>query len=203
MATWATPQYSKDQVKKAGAAFIDPATSPDDQVIARAVTNNWRSSHGFPLNTMQMTLRRKVKRRTGVLPRPDNIPVPDVTPIPAAVTRSSSPAEVSGRPKVPATVHARRSAGEILFTRYNGNPRFVGARALRSIKICIPNLESQQAAVRQVKQGLDEVQRLTVGVKRAVAGSRGLRQSLLAAAFSGRLTGRSTHVDLAEGLASV
>jgi hypothetical protein len=54
---WAAPLYSRSRVTQAGKQYVDPATSPEDRQIARAVINNWRSSHGFPLNTLQVNLR--------------------------------------------------------------------------------------------------------------------------------------------------
>jgi hypothetical protein len=60
--TWVEPHHSREQVRKAGRAFIDSATSPTDRELARAVINNWRSAHGFPLNSVQMVLRNKVRR---------------------------------------------------------------------------------------------------------------------------------------------
>jgi ppGpp synthetase/RelA/SpoT-type nucleotidyltranferase len=59
MARWATPQFSKNQVNKAGKALIDANTSTPDYLSALAVINNWRSIHGHPLNTFQTTLRIK------------------------------------------------------------------------------------------------------------------------------------------------
>jgi hypothetical protein len=58
---WAVPMYSRTQVKKAGQTYVDPSTSRDDRELALAVINNWRSAHGFPLNTMQMGLRHKAR----------------------------------------------------------------------------------------------------------------------------------------------
>jgi len=55
--TWVVRQYSKTRIDKAGEVLVQP-----EQAAAREealeVINNWRSSHAFPLNTMQMALRR-------------------------------------------------------------------------------------------------------------------------------------------------
>jgi hypothetical protein len=75
---WAVPQFSKQQVNKAGEILVreDPDFSdlaPDDRVNAEDaawfeyfealdVINNWRSSHNFPLNTFQNGLRKKGKQ---------------------------------------------------------------------------------------------------------------------------------------------
>ncbi|MGY1751859.1 RelA/SpoT domain-containing protein [Blastococcus sp. SYSU D01042] len=47
---------------KAAAEYISPATAPEDRELALAVINNWRSSHGFPLNTMQVSLRTRARQ---------------------------------------------------------------------------------------------------------------------------------------------
>jgi hypothetical protein len=57
MATWAVPLYSKSAVDRAALALVAPDTSATDRELALAVVNNWRASHAFPLNTMQMSLR--------------------------------------------------------------------------------------------------------------------------------------------------
>lgn len=55
---WAEPAYSRGRVNDAGATYVDPKAPPDTRAIALAVINNWRSSHSFPLNTLQVSLRR-------------------------------------------------------------------------------------------------------------------------------------------------
>src|SRR6185436_9568690 len=58
MATsWTEPRYSRSRIDKAGACYIDPATTQLEKDQARSVINNWRSSHSFPLNTLQVNLR--------------------------------------------------------------------------------------------------------------------------------------------------
>src|SRR5919204_46159 len=59
---WTTPLYSHEQIDEAGRILIATLASPEDRERALAITNNWRSSHAFPLNTFQMTLRRVVRR---------------------------------------------------------------------------------------------------------------------------------------------
>jgi hypothetical protein len=66
--TWVEPHHSREAVRRAGKAFIDPATTPTDRELARAVINNWRSAHGFPLNSVQMVLRNKVRRLSSADP---------------------------------------------------------------------------------------------------------------------------------------
>lgn len=58
---WTIPQFSRNQVNRAGAILIDPEASVADREWAFAVINNWRSSHHFPLNAFQNTLRNKAK----------------------------------------------------------------------------------------------------------------------------------------------
>ncbi len=57
---WAVPLYSRNQVDKAGFTLADPSASAADIEAAYAIINNWRSAHSYPLNTFQITLRRKV-----------------------------------------------------------------------------------------------------------------------------------------------
>jgi hypothetical protein len=61
---WATPKYSRDQVDEAGAVLIHPAavSYTEEWEGALGVINNWRSSHGFPLNTFQVGLRRHARQ---------------------------------------------------------------------------------------------------------------------------------------------
>ena len=63
---WVTPQYSKDQVDAAGRALVArDAQTPHSIEEALKVINNWRSSHAFPLNTLQMNLRGKANEADG------------------------------------------------------------------------------------------------------------------------------------------
>lgn len=65
---WAKPEYSKKQVKRAGeflcatAAEIFKPDFIERLEEALAVLNNWRSSHSYPVNTFQATLRAKLRR---------------------------------------------------------------------------------------------------------------------------------------------
>lgn len=58
---WTVPGYGRKAVDRAGKVFIDPSASPGDRAEARIIINNWRSSHSFPLNTLQMSLRKKAR----------------------------------------------------------------------------------------------------------------------------------------------
>src|SRR5260370_23475363 len=57
---WAVPEYSVEEVNRAGAAFAS-LHDHDELERALAIINNWRASHYFPLNTFQTTLRRKAE----------------------------------------------------------------------------------------------------------------------------------------------
>lgn len=58
---WTIPQFSRNQVNKAGTILNDPTASGEAAQWAFTVISNWRSSHNFPLNTFQNTLRRNTK----------------------------------------------------------------------------------------------------------------------------------------------
>lgn len=60
---WTEPAHSRSQVNKAGAAYVDPATSSRERADALTIINNWRSSHSYPLNTLQVNLRRAARDR--------------------------------------------------------------------------------------------------------------------------------------------
>lgn len=55
---WTVPGFSKGQVDRAGVIIANSAAPPADVQSALEILNNWRSAHSFPLNTMQMGLRR-------------------------------------------------------------------------------------------------------------------------------------------------
>jgi hypothetical protein len=59
---WAAPEYSRSGVDRAAQTFMDPTSAPVEREDARAIINNWRSSHSFPLNTMQVNLRNRATR---------------------------------------------------------------------------------------------------------------------------------------------
>jgi len=57
--TWAVPGYTRAEVDVAGDVLIDDNISSEQLTDSLAIINNWRSSHAFPLNTFQVTLRNK------------------------------------------------------------------------------------------------------------------------------------------------
>ena len=57
---WTVPEHSRNRVNAAGATLIDQSASLEERERARQVVNNWRAAHSFPLNTLQVNLRRYV-----------------------------------------------------------------------------------------------------------------------------------------------
>jgi hypothetical protein len=55
---WATLEYSKGHVDAAGRLLAGGEGSADERNQALEVLNNWRAAHSFPLNTIQVGLRR-------------------------------------------------------------------------------------------------------------------------------------------------
>lgn len=53
------PQYSRNDVNRAGHILADESPSEEDLEFATAVLANWRASHLYPINTFQATLRRR------------------------------------------------------------------------------------------------------------------------------------------------
>jgi hypothetical protein len=58
---WVTPKFSRSQVDRAGAVLVSKPISEPTLGAALDVVSNWRSSHSFPMNTFQITLRRKAQ----------------------------------------------------------------------------------------------------------------------------------------------
>ncbi len=60
---WISPLYSREEINAAGQALVDGnACSYLSVEEMLTIVNNWRSSHAFPLNTMQINLREKSKQ---------------------------------------------------------------------------------------------------------------------------------------------
>ena len=153
--------------------------------------------------------------------------------------------------------------GDLLFTRYNGNPRFVGAcavvpenagpltypdklirvrisareavpdyvalactvgagreqihshvkttsgqagisgRDLKAVTLVVPSIEYQKTVVVAAHERLDAVVELSKMISVSAKRCGSLRRSLLAAAFSGRLTGRISDMEMVEEMAGV
>lgn len=58
---WPTPKYSRNQVNRSGKTLCLSDIEPLERRKATAVLNNWRSCHGYPINTFQSTLRDKLR----------------------------------------------------------------------------------------------------------------------------------------------
>jgi serine/threonine-protein kinase RIO1 len=61
---WAVPEYDPQEVNAAGKALGRMAfpVNTIEGLDALSVINNWRSSHAYPLNTFQITLRNRARR---------------------------------------------------------------------------------------------------------------------------------------------
>ena len=59
---WAAPKFSRARVDEAGVALTNADALPPELDEALEVINNWRSSHAYPLNTFQATLRYKARQ---------------------------------------------------------------------------------------------------------------------------------------------
>jgi putative GTP pyrophosphokinase len=66
--TWPTPQYTRNQVSKAGEFLASRGDGPlegseiDVWMHSYEVLANWRACHGYPINTFQATLRNRLKK---------------------------------------------------------------------------------------------------------------------------------------------
>lgn len=59
---WIEPEYSKKTVSRAGDKLLAEGTSEEEYLTALNIINNWRSSHAFPLTTVQTFLRSKASK---------------------------------------------------------------------------------------------------------------------------------------------
>ncbi|MEP7766004.1 hypothetical protein [Sanguibacter sp. 25GB23B1] len=73
--------------------------------------------------------------------------------------------------------------------------------AIGSTLLPVPGISEQRATLIEAQGAIDVSERLDLASRSARVRSTSLRRALLAAAFSGRLTGRSSDLDLAEELA--
>jgi (p)ppGpp synthase/HD superfamily hydrolase len=62
LVAWTQPLYRREQIREAGSVLIADLRSPEDHEAALSITNNWRSAHGYPLNALQMNLRRIARK---------------------------------------------------------------------------------------------------------------------------------------------
>lgn len=86
--------------------------------------------------------------------------------------------------------------------RQSVNLASISMRTLRTMPIPTPPLPAQDVALSEIAKFREGQRALTASVETARRRSSGLRRALLSAAFSGRLTGPASDLDLAEELAS-
>lgn len=60
--TWTKPAHGKSTVDKAGHILIKDNSTEEEKEHALTILNNWRSSHGYPMNTFQARLRQMSKK---------------------------------------------------------------------------------------------------------------------------------------------
>ncbi len=60
--TWTKPLYGKTKVDKAGHVLTNESSTEEEKEEALTILNNWRSSHGYPMNTFQARLRQMSKK---------------------------------------------------------------------------------------------------------------------------------------------
>lgn len=58
---WAVPDYSRMEVNRAGRCLLAGGAGMGHDEMLKII-NNWRSSHGFPLQSMKMTLKTRAKK---------------------------------------------------------------------------------------------------------------------------------------------
>ena len=61
MAAWKTSSLSPAALNRAGRTLVDQAAMSSEREAAVSIVSEWRSSHAFPLNTIQMWLRRHAR----------------------------------------------------------------------------------------------------------------------------------------------
>ena len=60
--TWTKPIYRKAKVDRAGHILTNKDSTEEAKEEALTILNNWRSSHGYPMNTFQARLRQMSKK---------------------------------------------------------------------------------------------------------------------------------------------
>lgn len=60
--TFATPNFTRGGVSRAGAILITPEATTQQSADALALINHWRACHAYPVNTFQATLRARLKK---------------------------------------------------------------------------------------------------------------------------------------------
>src|SRR5450432_2523165 len=60
---WAKPEYTREEVNKAGEILISGVSTLPSLDNALTIVNNWRSIHACPLQSMKMTLTGRAKNQ--------------------------------------------------------------------------------------------------------------------------------------------
>jgi len=60
--TWTKPLYNKAKIDRAGHVLMNEYSTEEAREEALTILNNWRSSHGYPMNTFQARLRQMSKK---------------------------------------------------------------------------------------------------------------------------------------------
>jgi type I restriction enzyme S subunit len=81
--------------------------------------------------------------------------------------------------------------------------RHLPQEKLRGIELPVPDLQTQRATVERVTTHIQATARLASELGRVAHEGTALRRALLGAAFSGRLTGRATDLEMVEEMAGV
>lgn len=97
-------------------------------------------------------------------------------------------------------MHAGRFRRE---ARITTNIAHLSAARLKPIEFPIPSLEEQSRLVGLARERMDGSSRIEQQVAAVASRETALRRALLGAAFSGRLTGRASDMDLVEEMAGV
>ena len=58
---WQTP-FDRSRVNKAGDVLIADFVLMNDYDEALEIVNNWRTSHGYPLQCLKMTLKKRARK---------------------------------------------------------------------------------------------------------------------------------------------
>lgn len=62
MSVFASPQYTREEVNRAGKVLVDECAHSSEEIQrAENIFANWRTSHAYPINTFQATLRNRLK----------------------------------------------------------------------------------------------------------------------------------------------
>lgn len=62
-------KYTKNQVKKAGKAFVSSNSEEKEKERALMIINNWRAAHAFPLQIIYMHVKKTAGERAIVAQR--------------------------------------------------------------------------------------------------------------------------------------